>query len=85
MVAAVTAQAPPSSWRFSSWGDIVVFPCGARRKSWSRQYFAMSSMLCRKAESLRTITGSMNSPPSTFQPRARTERIGTDGPAGKDL
>ena len=67
-VANVSPQAPASSWRWKSCGDIVVLPCGARSMPRSRTKACIQARLCSIASRLSSASGSGRRPSSAFQP-----------------
>jgi hypothetical protein len=67
-VAKVRPQAPSSSWRLSSCGDMVVLPCGAMSTPWPLAKRCIQPRLCFMADCLTMASGSGRSPLSTFQP-----------------
>ena len=68
MFATVMAQAPASSWRWKSFGAMVVLPCGANTNPCAVAYCAMTARLFSRAASFSNMAGRATSPSTAFAP-----------------
>ena len=85
-LATVMPQAPASSWRRNSCGDIDVLPCGASATPRSAVKRCSQAMLPSSARCRTTASGSGTSPRSTFQRCAAIcDRRSGDAAGGKPL